>query len=66
MEHKYRQKKKNLNVYVINQWRLVRYYFIMRYIIAESNCGKTIVSNLKPICINCNSSMCTINIKLLK
>jgi hypothetical protein len=26
---------------------------------------KTIVSNLKPICINCNSSMCTINMKSL-
>jgi len=29
------------------------------HIIAESNGGKTIVSNLKPICQNCNSSMGT-------
>ena len=31
------------------------------HIIAESNGGKTIVSNLKPICQNCNSSMGAIN-----
>jgi len=31
------------------------------HIIAESNGGKTIVSNLKPICQNCNSSMGTKN-----
>ena len=31
------------------------------HIIAESNGGETIVSNLKPICQNCNSSMGTIN-----
>lgn len=66
MKHKYRQKKKTLNVSVINQLRLVICYFILRYIIAESNCGKTIVSNLKPICLNYNSSMCTINMKSLK
>ena len=29
------------------------------HIIAESNGGDTIVSNLKPICQNCNSSMGT-------
>jgi hypothetical protein len=29
------------------------------HIIAESNGGETIVSNLKPICQNCNSSMAT-------
>ena len=33
--------------------------FNCRHIIAESNGGKTIVSNLKPICQNCNSSMGT-------
>jgi 5-methylcytosine-specific restriction endonuclease McrA len=31
------------------------------HIIAEANNGKTIVSNLKPICQNCNSSMGTKN-----
>ncbi len=31
------------------------------HIIAESNGGDTIVSNLKPICQNCNSSMGTKN-----
>ena len=31
------------------------------HIIAEANGGKTIVSNLKPICQNCNSSMGTKN-----
>jgi hypothetical protein len=31
------------------------------HIIAESNGGETIVSNLKPICQNCNSSMGPIN-----
>ena len=31
------------------------------HIIAESNGGETIVSNLKPICQNCNSSMGTKN-----
>jgi len=31
------------------------------HIIAEANNGKTIVSNLKPICQNCNSSMGTQN-----
>ena len=31
------------------------------HIIAEVNGGKTIVSNLKPICQNCNSSMGTKN-----
>jgi 5-methylcytosine-specific restriction endonuclease McrA len=31
------------------------------HIIAESNGGETIVSNLKPICQNCNSSMGAIN-----
>jgi hypothetical protein len=40
------------------------------HIIAEANGGKTIVSNLKPICQNCNSSMSTKNmnefIKTLK
>ena len=29
------------------------------HIIAESNGGETVVSNLKPICQNCNSSMGT-------
>jgi hypothetical protein len=29
------------------------------HVIAESKGGKTIVSNLKPICQNCNSSMAT-------
>jgi 5-methylcytosine-specific restriction endonuclease McrA len=29
------------------------------HVIAESKGGKTIVSNLKPICQNCNSSMGT-------
>ena len=31
------------------------------HIIAEANGGETIVSNLKPICQNCNSSMGTKN-----
>ena len=31
------------------------------HIIAEANGGKVIVSNLKPICQNCNSSMGTKN-----
>ena len=31
------------------------------HIVAESKGGDTIVSNLKPICQNCNSSMGTIN-----
>jgi 5-methylcytosine-specific restriction endonuclease McrA len=31
------------------------------HIIAKANGGKTIVSNLKPICKNCNSSMKTKN-----
>jgi len=31
------------------------------HIIAEANGGETIVSNLKPICQNCNSSMATKN-----
>ncbi len=33
------------------------------HIVAESNGGQTIVSNLKPICQNCNSSMGTKNMK---
>jgi len=33
------------------------------HIIAESNGGETIVSNLKPICQNCNSSMGTKNME---
>jgi len=33
------------------------------HIIAEANGGKTIVSNLKPICQNCNSSMGTKNME---
>jgi 5-methylcytosine-specific restriction endonuclease McrA len=31
------------------------------HIIAEANGGDTIVSNLRPICQNCNSSMGTMN-----
>lgn len=31
------------------------------HVIAEANGGETIVSNLKPICQNCNSSMGTKN-----
>ena len=31
------------------------------HIISEKNGGETIVSNLKPICQNCNSSMATKN-----
>ena len=31
------------------------------HIVAEAKGGKTIVSNLKPICQNCNSSMGTTN-----
>ena len=34
-------------------------YFHCGHVIAESKGGKTIVSNLKPICQNCNSSMGT-------
>jgi len=33
------------------------------HIIAEANGGQTIVSNLKPICQNCNSSMGTKNME---
>jgi len=33
------------------------------HIIAEANGGETIVSNLKPICQNCNSSMATKNMQ---
>ena len=33
------------------------------HIVAEANGGDTIVSNLKPICQNCNSSMGTKNMK---
>jgi hypothetical protein len=37
--------------------------FNCEHIIAESNGGETIVSNLKPICQNCNSSMGTKNME---
>lgn len=36
---------------------IVQISFNCGHIIAEANCGETIVSNLKPICQNCNSSM---------
>jgi len=44
------------NVTDINQMS-----FNCGHIIAESKGGETILSNLKPICQNCNSSMASMN-----
>ena len=40
---------------------IIQMSFHCGHIIAEANGGETIVSNLKPICQNCNSSMGTKN-----
>ena len=44
-----------------NSTDITQISFNCGHIIAESNGGETIVSNLKPICQNCNSSMGTKN-----
>ena len=44
-----------------NSTDITQLSFNCGHIIAEANGGKTIVSNLKPICQNCNSSMGTKN-----
>jgi hypothetical protein len=44
-----------------NSTDITQMSFHCGHIIAEANGGKTIVSNLKPICQNCNSSMGTKN-----
>ena len=44
-----------------NSTDITQLSFNCGHIIAEANGGETIVSNLKPICQNCNSSMGTKN-----
>ena len=44
-----------------NSTDITQMSFNCGHIIAEANGGNTIVSNLKPICQNCNSSMGTKN-----
>ena len=44
-----------------NSTTITQMSFHCGHIIAEANGGETIVSNLKPICQNCNSSMGTKN-----
>jgi 5-methylcytosine-specific restriction endonuclease McrA len=46
-----------------NSTDITQMSFNCGHIIAEANGGETIVSNLKPICQNCNSSMGTKNMK---
>ena len=40
---------------------ITAFSFNCGHIIAESKGGETILSNLKPICQNCNSSMASMN-----
>ena len=44
-----------------NSTDITQMSFNCGHIVAEANGGDTIVSNLKPICQNCNSSMGTKN-----
>ena len=46
-----------------NSTDITQLSFNCGHIVAEANGGDTIVSNLKPICQNCNSSMGTKNME---